>query len=65
MKILSTPVDRSTVTISEAAKILGIGRNQAYEAAKSGTLPVIRFGKRLVVPKAGLERLLQGAANGT
>ena len=51
----------ATVTVTEAAKILGIGRNQAYAAAKTGELPTIRFGKRLVVPVAGLERLLQGS----
>lgn len=51
----------ATVTIVEAAKILGIGRNQAYSAAKTGELPTIRFGKRIVVPVAGLERLLQGS----
>lgn len=37
---------KRTLTITEAAKILGIGRNQAYEAARAGTLPTIAFGER-------------------
>jgi excisionase family DNA binding protein len=53
---------RRTATIVEAAKALGVGRNQAYEAARRGEIPTIRIGKRLLVPLAALERLLQEAA---
>ena len=52
--------ERKTRTIEEAAKALGIGRNQAYEAARKGELPCIRIGRRLLVPLAALERLLAG-----
>ena len=51
---------RATVTVPEAAEILGVGRNQAYEGVKSGQIPVIRIGHRLLVPMAALERMLQG-----
>lgn len=51
---------RETLTVGEAAKVLGIGRGSAYEAAKRGELPVIRLGKRLVVSRTALERLLAG-----
>jgi excisionase family DNA binding protein len=55
----SDKLERATVTIEEAAHILGIGRASAYEAARTGQLPVLRLGvKRLVVPKRALERLL-------
>jgi excisionase family DNA binding protein len=54
-------VTRETLTVAEAAKVLGIGRGSAYEAVKRGELPVVRLGKRLVVPRAALERLLAGA----
>ena len=47
-----------TLTVDEAAKILGVGRNSAYQAIARGELPVIRVGKRLLVPKAALEKLL-------
>jgi excisionase family DNA binding protein len=51
--------DRLAIDIPEAARRLGIGRNQAYEAAKAGELPTIPFGKRRVVPLVALERLLR------
>jgi excisionase family DNA binding protein len=51
--------------IEEVAKILGVGRNSAYEAAKRGDFPTIRIGKRIKVPKAALARLLEQAGAGT
>ena len=52
-------IERLTVTISEAAKLLGIGRSLAYEAAKRGEIPTIRIGDRLLVPLPALRVLLQ------
>jgi excisionase family DNA binding protein len=51
--------ERRTLTVPEAAKLLGIGRNQAYEATRRGEIPTIRIGKRLLVPLIALERMLQ------
>jgi excisionase family DNA binding protein len=51
---------RETATVPEAAKRLGIGRNQAYEAAARGDIPTIRIGKRILVPLAALDRMLAG-----
>jgi excisionase family DNA binding protein len=52
--------ERRTYTVEEAAHILGIGRNQAYDAAKNGELPTVKLGRRLLVPRDALERLLAG-----
>jgi excisionase family DNA binding protein len=52
--------DRRTITISEAANILGIGRNSAYEAARKGEIPTIKIGRLVLVPRDALDRLLAG-----
>jgi len=54
--------ERLTLKIKEAAAMLGISKNLAYELARRGELPgVIKLGqKRLVVSKLAIERLLQG-----
>ncbi len=49
---------KRAISINEAAETLGIGVAKAYEAAKSGELPTIRLGKRILVPLAALERML-------
>jgi len=61
---------RETLTVEQAAVVLGISRGVAYNMAhdyvtsdgKKG-LPVLRLGKRLVVPRARLDRLLEGIEN--
>jgi len=52
--------ERLTITVPEAAEILGINRTGAYRAIERGELPAIRIGRRLVVPKAAIARLLEG-----
>jgi excisionase family DNA binding protein len=57
--------ERLTFTLTEAARRLGISRALAYEAANRGELPVCRIGRRLLVPRAALLRLLQDAPPGS
>ncbi len=54
--------ERATATIGEVADAFGIARSTAYELAKADRLPipVIRLGRRMVVPRAALNRLLDG-----
>lgn len=51
-------VQRLTLTIEETAKLLGIGRQLAYDRVKTGEIPVIKIGRRLLVPRSALEKLL-------
>lgn len=55
---------RATLTLSipEAAKLLGINNNLAYEAAARGEIPAVRIGRRVLVPRAALYRLLGAEA---
>jgi excisionase family DNA binding protein len=50
-----------TYTVEEAAKLLRIGRNQGYDAARSGELPTVKIGKRILVPRLALEQMLAKA----
>lgn len=50
--------ERRTWTIEEAAQILGISMQSAYEAARKGRIPVVRMGRRLLVPRAALDAML-------
>lgn len=53
--------NRLTLSVEEAAAMLGISRNLGYKLARQGKLPgVISIGdKRLVVSKAAIEKLLE------
>ena len=58
MKERTTETNRLTIDIHTCAKLLGISRGTAYALAAEGKIPVIRLGRRKVVPKAALERML-------
>jgi len=53
--------ERLTLTVEEAGQLLGISRALAYEMARTGRLPTLRFGKRIVVPKKAIETMLAQA----
>jgi len=50
---------RLCITVPEAADMLGISRNFAYELVKRQELPVVKFGKRLLIPRVALEKRLE------
>ena len=53
-------MDRRTMTVEEAAHMLGISRSSAYECVRRGELRALRLGRRLVVPRDALEQMLGG-----
>lgn len=55
---LSTPLERRTYTVREAARILGIGRDSMYAAVAAGSVPVIRVGRRAVIPRHVIQHIL-------
>jgi excisionase family DNA binding protein len=48
----------ATLTVEQAGELLGISPRSAYRAVAAGHLPVIRLGRRLLVPTTHLERML-------
>lgn len=53
-----------TISVEQAAVVLGISRRSAYRAAAIGELPTLRLGRRLLVPTARLLELLGLPADG-
>lgn len=51
--------DRLTITVDEAARLLGISRGAAYEAVRAGAIPTLRIGRRLLVLTTPLRLLLR------
>lgn len=51
--------EKLTITVDECAKMLGISRGLCFQMVHEGTIPHLRFHKRILIPKWGIERLLQ------
>lgn len=49
---------RLTMTVEEAAIALGISRAFAYEAVTRNEIPHVRIGRRILIPRAALEHML-------
>jgi excisionase family DNA binding protein len=53
-------MERLTLTVIEAARLLGLSRGSAYQGVVTGQIPHIKIGKRILVPRRALEKLLEG-----
>lgn len=49
---------RLTYSIQETADLLGISKALAYRLADAGELPVVRFGRRILVNAAALQAVV-------
>jgi excisionase family DNA binding protein len=56
--------ERLVYTVPEAGRLLGLGRNAAYDAARRGDIPTLRIGRLVLVPKNLLHRMLGINATG-
>ena len=56
------PGEPLVLTVAEAAALLGVSRAFAYELVARGQLPVLRLGRRIVIPKAALRQMLDAAS---
>ena len=57
-RTLHAPEERLVYTVAEAGEMLGISRAFVYELVARGELPVIKLGRRRLVPKVGLLALV-------
>jgi len=57
-------IDRLVLSVEEARLKLGLSRSLMYEAARTRQIPSIRIGRRILIPRAALEKMLEGANDG-
>lgn len=53
--------DFLVLTPVETARLLRIGRGTVYEQIRTGAIPSIRMGRRILIPRAALMRMLETA----
>ena len=56
-------LERLALSVEEAGALLGISRDLAYDLVACGTIPSVRLGRRLVVPRRALEAALDRLAD--
>jgi len=58
---MTKKTEKLTLTVDEAAQALGLSRNSCYRAVETRAIPSIRIGKRILIPRFALEKLLESA----
>ena len=53
-------LERLVYSVAEAGKLLNLSRGSMYEGVRTGQIPSIKIGRRILVPHAALDRLLEG-----
>jgi excisionase family DNA binding protein len=53
--------DRPVLTVPEAAALLRISSWTAYEKVRTGEIPSLRLGRRILISRAALDRMLQAS----
>ena len=53
-------MDRLTYTVTETAALLGISRTTAYECVRRGEIPSLTLGRRVVISRVAVDRMLHG-----
>lgn len=46
------------LSVAEVQQRLGLSRNVVYDSLASGQIPSLRFGRRILIPRAAFERML-------
>ena len=57
--------EKVTLTVKETSELLGLSRNSTYQGILTGEIPHLKVGKRILIPRAALEKLLAEAGNKT
>ncbi len=52
--------ERLVYSVTEAGKLLNLSRGSTYEGIRTGQIPSVKIGRRILVPRAALDRLLEG-----
>ena len=56
--------ERLVLSIAEAAEVLGLSDDLVYHLVARGELPCLRFGRRKVIPRIAVERVINLAMDG-
>lgn len=53
-------IESAVLSVSECAKVLKISRGSAYQGVIQGSIPHIKIGRRILIPKLALQKMLEG-----
>lgn len=57
---MQNDVESAVLSVGECAKLLRISRGSAYQACLTNEIPHIKIGRRILIPRRSIEKMLEG-----
>lgn len=61
-EVSTTPVKKMAYAVAEVAEILGLSRAATYQYVRSGDIPSVTLGGRIIIPCTAIDCILGRAA---
>ncbi len=58
---MQNDTESAVLSVSQCAKYLCISRGSAYQGIIQNSIPHIKIGRRILIPKAAIQKLLENA----
>jgi len=52
--------EKATYSVERTTVLLGLSKSSVYEGIRNGQIPHIRIGRRILIPRIALDRMLSG-----
>lgn len=58
---MTNETESAVLSVNECAKMLQIARGSAYQAIATGEIPHLKIGRRILIPRVAIQKLLESA----
>lgn len=58
---MTNETESAILSVNECAKMLKLSRGSAYQGCLTGEIPHIKIGRRILIPKIAIQKLLEQA----
>ncbi|MFC2122746.1 helix-turn-helix domain-containing protein [Bacteroidota bacterium] len=59
---MQNETESAVMSVNECAKILHLSRGSAYQGVLTGEIPHIKIGRRILIPRVAIQKLLESVA---
>lgn len=57
-------MESAVLSVNECAKMLKLSRGSAYRGCLTGEIPHLKIGRRILIPRVAIQKLLESAEAG-
>ena len=58
---MQNDIESAVLSVNECAKVLRLSKGSAYQAIATGEIPHLKIGRRILIPRVAIQKLLESA----